>query len=308
MKIRSSRSAGCRATLPIHSVSLLTNISVDTIRAWEKRYGAIKPARAASGQRLFSPSEVARLVLLRTAVEAGESISRIAPLADIDLQRVVHDQCLSGDSDDAAIARLFKRICAMDAKALAHDLCAISLSRSAIDFADDIIAPLIAEISLRTGNADEASARGLLLCETLRFVAATLFAKYEQPAATAVMLFVTLPGEKHAVPPLLAALVASELGYHGIFAGTEIVPRQIVQLATSLRAVGLGIFAGVESHDVTRFGREVANALPSIPLFAGGTGLRQVSAFHATQTLRDFAAALLRGSGVPGATRAVANV
>ena len=44
MKIRSSKSAGCRATLPIHSVSLLTNLSVDTIRAWEKRYGAIADA------------------------------------------------------------------------------------------------------------------------------------------------------------------------------------------------------------------------------------------------------------------------
>jgi MerR family transcriptional regulator, light-induced transcriptional regulator len=307
MKIRSSRSAGCRATLPIHSVSLLTNISVDTIRAWEKRYGAIKPARAASGQRLFSPNEVARLVLLRTAVEAGESISRIAPLADIDLQRVVHDQQMNGDSDDAAIARLFKRICAMDAKALAHDLCAISLSQSAIEFADDIITPLLAEISLRTADADKASAQRLLLCETLRFVAATLFAKYEQPAAAAVMLFLTLPGEKHAVPPLLAALVASELGYHGIFGGTEIAPRQIVQLATSLHAVGLGIFAGVESPDITRLAREVAKALPSIPLFAGGTGLRMVSAFQATQTLRDFAAILLRGPRTLDAKRAAAN-
>ncbi len=301
MKIRSSKSAGCRATLPIHSVSLLTNLSVDTIRAWEKRYGAIQPARAASGQRLFSPSEVARLVLLRTAVEAGESISRIAPLADIDLERVVHDQRLNGDSDDAAIGRLLKRIRVMDAKALAHDLCAISLTHSAIDFADDIITPLMAEITRKAADADEASMQRLLLCETLRFVAATLFAKYEQPAASAVMLFLTLPGEKHAVPPLLAALVASELGYHGIFAGTEIAPRQIVQLATSLHAVGLGIFAGVESNNATRLAGEVANALPSVRLFVGGTGLRMASAFHATQTLREFAAVLLSGRGIADA-------
>ncbi len=306
MKI-SSKSPGCRATLPIQSVSHLTNLSVDTIRAWEKRYGAVRPARAAGGQRLFSPEDIARLVLLKAAVEAGESISHLAALGDLELQRFVRAEQRSGESDDAAIAKLLKRTRAMDARALAHDLCAISLQRSAIEFADDIIAPVMAEITLESRSADEVTSQHLLLCESLRFVSMALFAKYEQPSATAAMLFLTLPGERHAIPPLLAALVASELGYQGIFAGTEISPSQIVQLATSLHVVGLGIFAGVESHDASRLVGEVAKAMPLVPLFVGGAGLRRSSAFHATQSMHEFAAVLSHGGRILGAKRAVAN-
>jgi hypothetical protein len=41
--------------------------------------------------------------------------------------------------------------------------------------------------------------------------------------------------------------------------------------------------------------------LPSVRLFVGGTGLRMASAFHATQTLREFAAILLSGRGIADA-------
>ena len=306
MKTPSSKSPG-RAGLPIQSVSHLTNLSVDTIRAWEKRYGAVRPARATGGQRLFTPEDIARLVLLKAAVEAGESISHLAALGDVELQRVVREDHRSGDSDDAAIAKLLKRTRAMDARLLARDLCATALQHSAIEFADDIIAPVMAEIALASRSADEATSQHLLLCETLRFVSVTLFAKYEQPSATAAMLFLTLPGERHAIPPLLAALVASELGYQGIFAGTEISPHQIVQLATSLHVVGVGIFAGVETHDASRLVGEVARALPLIPLFVGGAGLRRTNAFHSTQSLRDFAGVLLHGRRILDAKCAAAN-
>jgi MerR family transcriptional regulator, light-induced transcriptional regulator len=280
--------------LPIHSVSHLTNLSVDTIRAWEKRYGAVRPARAAGGQRLFTPDDVARLVLLKAAIETGESISRIALRSDAELQSIVRAEHLNGDTDDAAIERLLHRVRAMDARGLAHDLCAVALARSAVEFADDVIAPVMSEITIGARDGDLAAAQHLLLCESLRFVSAILFGKYEQPSAAAVMLFVTLPGEKHSVPPLLAALAASEFGYHGIFAGTEISPHQTVQLALALSACGVGIYAGVASHDAGHLIAQVARAIPATTLFVGGPGLHMVRGLQATQSMREFAAALSR--------------
>lgn len=299
MKLR-SKSPGCRATLPIQSVSHLTNLSVDTIRAWEKRYGAVRPARAAGGQRLFSPQDVARLVLLKGAVESGESISRVAMLSDTQLQGVVRNGQRSGDSDDAAIERLLRRVRAMDARGLTHDLCAAALSRGAVEFADDVIAPVMSEITIAAHDADDAAAQHLLLCESLRFVAAILFEKYEQPSATATMLFVTLPGEKHSIPPLLAALVASEFGFHGIFAGTEISPHQVVQLVHAFSPFGVGIYAGVENRDAARLIAQIARALPALALFVGGPGVRLAEGLRATQSLREFAAALARTSVTAG--------
>jgi DNA-binding transcriptional MerR regulator len=305
--MRPSKSPTRHAALPIHSVSRLTNLSVDTIRAWEKRYGAVKPARATGGQRLFSPDDVARLVLLKAAVEGGESISRIATLSDAELQRTVRSEQLCGDTDDATIERLLRRARTMDARGLAHDLCTAALLRSAAEFGDDVIAPVMSEITIGARDADEAAAQHLLLCESLRFVVATLFAKYDQPAAVAVMLFVTLPGEKHSIPPLLAALVASEFGYHGIFGGTEISPHQIVRLTKALAACAVGIYTGTRSPDTARLIGQIADAMPTTPLFVGGPGLRAANGLCATQSLREFAAALARGAVVKAGSPAAAT-
>jgi len=307
MKTHPALSLTRHATLPIRSVAQLTELSVDTIRAWEKRYGAVRPARAAGGKRLFSPDDVARLVLLKAAVESGESISRMAPLSDVQLQHLLRDESLVGDSDDAAIERLLRRARAMDARGLAHDLCAVALSRGAVEFADDVIAPLMSEIAFGARDADQSAGQHLLLCESLRFVAATLFGKYEQPSATAVMLLATLPGEKHSVPPLLAALVASEFGYQGIFAGTEISAHQIVHLSHTLCASAVGIYAGLEDPDTARMIGSIACALPATPIFVGGAGGRHVKGAHATESMRQFAAALARRARVQTRTSAAVN-
>jgi len=298
MTTRSQQSPGRRASLSICAVAHLTELSVDTIRAWEKRYGAVRPARAAGGKRLFSPDDVARLVLLKAAVNSGEAISRIAALSDAQLQVFLRNESRFGNTDDTAIEHLLRRVRAMDARGLAHDLCAVALARGAIEFADDVIAPLMNEITIGARDSDDSAAQHLLLCESLRFVAATLFGKYEQPSASAVMLFATLPGEKHSIPPLLAALVASEFGYQGIFVGTEISPHQIVQLAHAFPACGVGIYAATEDPETARMIAAIASSLPTTRLFVGGAGARHVKGVQPTETLRQFVAALARCAAV----------
>ena len=46
-------SQGDLRSYQIGTVSSLTGIDAHTIRAWERRYGAIKPARSEAGGRLY---------------------------------------------------------------------------------------------------------------------------------------------------------------------------------------------------------------------------------------------------------------
>ena len=62
---------------PIRTVAKLSGVSMDTIRAWERRYGAVTPQRSARG-RMYSEKEVQRLALLRDAVARGHAIGQIA--------------------------------------------------------------------------------------------------------------------------------------------------------------------------------------------------------------------------------------
>ncbi len=59
------------------------------IRVWEKRYGAVTPARTDTNRRLYSDAEVERLRLLARATEVGHKIGIIAKLEMADLRRLV---------------------------------------------------------------------------------------------------------------------------------------------------------------------------------------------------------------------------
>lgn len=277
-----------QASLHIQSVSRLTNLTVDTIRAWEKRYGAVSPVRGPAGQRLFSADDVARLVLLKEAVNSGESISQVAALTTSELRSFVRTEQLVGDVDDAVIARLFSRVRALDSYQLASDLTLASLSRSAVEFADDIVAPLMVEISASARSVDESAVQELILCSCLHSISSLLFAKYSRRPSAACILFLTLPGERHSVPPLLAALAAADAGYRSVYVGTELAPHQIEALVRYIQAAAIGLYVGVQTVDAVRLVYDVRRRLSNVTIFVGASGLRLAADLQATQTLRKF--------------------
>ena len=75
------------AHYPIRAVSRLTGIGIDTLRAWERRHSAITPLRDDRG-RIYTEADIARLRLLRSAVEHGHSIGRLAALSDKQLRNL----------------------------------------------------------------------------------------------------------------------------------------------------------------------------------------------------------------------------
>src|SRR3954447_6868966 len=48
-----------------------SGVSVPLLRAWERRYGIVEPARTASGYRLYDDSAIARLRAMRALVDDG---------------------------------------------------------------------------------------------------------------------------------------------------------------------------------------------------------------------------------------------
>lgn len=73
-------------TVSIQTVSRRTGLSAHAIRAWERRYGAIEPARSPGRHRMYSEVEVERLRLLASAVRGGRLISRLAHLDNAQLR------------------------------------------------------------------------------------------------------------------------------------------------------------------------------------------------------------------------------
>lgn len=57
-----------------------TGISAATLRAWERRYGALSPGRTHSGYRLYSARDIALLRWLKARVDEGVNISQAITL------------------------------------------------------------------------------------------------------------------------------------------------------------------------------------------------------------------------------------
>ncbi len=53
----------------IKQAAARTGVAVPTIRAWERRYGVVSPARTAAGYRLYDEEAIARLSAMRRLVE-----------------------------------------------------------------------------------------------------------------------------------------------------------------------------------------------------------------------------------------------
>src|SRR5689334_15889850 len=74
---------------PIRVAARRAGISVAALRAWERRYRAVAPARSTGEQRLYSEHDVERIALLRRLTNSGHVISAIASAPTDELRRLV---------------------------------------------------------------------------------------------------------------------------------------------------------------------------------------------------------------------------
>lgn len=68
------------AAYSIRELSRLSGLSSDRIRAWELRYGLLKPHRKPSGYRTYVAEDLRLLLAVRRRVESGERVGKVADL------------------------------------------------------------------------------------------------------------------------------------------------------------------------------------------------------------------------------------
>ena len=63
--------------MSIGAISKATNIPVNTLRTWERRYGFPIPARTSGGHRLYEPTVIRHLRLVVRALRQGHRPSQV---------------------------------------------------------------------------------------------------------------------------------------------------------------------------------------------------------------------------------------
>ena len=75
----------------IGKVAKATGVPADTLRVWERRYAVVAPSRTEAGGRVYTESDIQRLRLIKQLIDAGDSISKVAPLSQEELQARLQD-------------------------------------------------------------------------------------------------------------------------------------------------------------------------------------------------------------------------
>lgn len=76
------------ALYTIGEVAVLCDINPVTLRAWQRRYGLLKPQRTDGGHRLFDDADIERIREIKRWIENGVQVSKVNALLGGELQNL----------------------------------------------------------------------------------------------------------------------------------------------------------------------------------------------------------------------------
>ena len=269
------------ASLSISTLAELSGVSAHLIRAWERRYSALRPARAAGGRRLYGQADVQRLVTLRRLVASGHAIGAVATLSDRELEQLARPEASppSGDiSREGVIAALRAALLSFDAGEANRLLGRAQLALTPVALMEGVLAPLLAEIGDRWASGEISVAEERAASTVIRAHLVGMLRAIPEPSAAHTVLSATLEGEYHDIGALFAALAAAGTGRRVVFLSGSLPPAEIALACARARSnVVLLSFAWLSAREGGQQLRALRSALPKpTRIIIGGSASRRL--------------------------------
>lgn len=220
-----TKSDEIETTYPLRAAARLTGLTPDLLRAWESRYGVVKPLRTAGGTRRYRAADLERLVLVKAVVDTGERISVVARLEPAELARRVKATESNSQAGFQAILSALERLDAENA----HRLLALQLSAMGpVSFAREFALPLAREIGARWALDRMDIAAEHLATSVLRAMLGSALTPTSASRLGPTIVFATPTGECHELGLQSAALSALGAGANPIYLGTELPVEELL--------------------------------------------------------------------------------
>ena len=264
---------------PIRTVSSLTGVNSVTLRAWERRYGLIRPQRTAKGHRLYTREDIERIQRVVSLLNQGISIGQVKPLVeDVTAPSAQLAQPVHADEWQRYRARLLRAIERFDELALdgAYN---DALSLYPVDLViRNLATPLLQYLGEHWKERAAGVAEEHFFSVYLRNKIGTRIHHLNARGTGPLLLVACLPGEYHEIGMLFFALTAVSHGYRVLPLGSNL-PLEQVPAVLERRPCDAVVLSGS-----TRPARGLLeNQLPtlvnsvSVPVFVGGTVARRHS-------------------------------
>lgn len=248
--------------IPIRTLSALTGVRSVTLRAWERRYGLLKPARTKKGHRLYSQQDVGLIKKILIYLEQGIAISQVKSLL-IQGTTLHTQQTIVWSEYQNKMFAAIKQYSTRLLDQYYNEL----LSLYPIDVINNkLITYLLNQLEIsRKVSESKTTHRSFFLFYLRNKLAADL--QHQQRLVNGPTLLVTcLQESKAEINMLLFCLAATEQQYQVIILGTDVPLLELPETINEIDAAGLVFINERTSENLFRNLRIIAKRI-SIPIF-----------------------------------------
>lgn len=283
MTTKRQRRAVSEPRHPISVVADRTGLSQHVIRAWERRYDVIEPARSEGGHRLYSEAEIERLGLLARLTGRGERIGELARLSTEELRAELERgapeaarerrRSYPGPAPDRRVEAALRLITDYDSENLESLLRRAALDFSAPLLIDELLAPLLTRVGEAWRAGEMGPAQEHMASAAVLRTVGWLMEAHPPAAGSPVIVVATPAGHRHELGALMAAATALSEGWRVSYLAPDLPSADIAAAARRLgaRAVALSLVYPEADPASAEEMRKLRTALPRrIRLVAGG--------------------------------------
>ena len=257
---------------PIRAISELTGVPTTTLRAWERRYGLLKPGRTAKGHRLYSSEDIDLVKDIVKLLKSNHTISEaIRIIKNPELNAVASSEV---EGHWAVYQqRLLKSIENYNEQNL-DTTYNEALSIYPIDMVtQEVIIPVLQLLGERWQEREAGIAEEHFFSAFLRNKLGARLHHESHRSRGNKILVSCFPGEYHELGILLFSIAALGHGYQILYLGTNLPLSQLSKVVerTDVSAVLLsGTGEGVWQKDIEAELKTIIRSMTIPVLFGGG--------------------------------------
>lgn len=271
------------AQLRIGELSRRTGVSAELLRAWERRYGLLRPTRTDGGFRLYSPADERRVSLMRSHLQHGMSAAEAARLTLTEA-----DAGIRADDEPVLRRRAQELRQALDDldEGRAQDV----LDRVLAEFStetvlSDLVLPYLHELGERWASGEASVAQEHFASQLLRGRLLGLARGWDRGAGPRALL-ACAPGEQHDLGLIAFGIALRARGWRVTYLGQDTPLETLAESARSVAPLAI-VISSASPERLSTSGAELRRLAGRAHLWLAGPGASETFAKKARATFLD---------------------
>jgi methanogenic corrinoid protein MtbC1 len=248
-------------------------VAPETLRAWERRYGVLSPARTPGGYRVYGTEDELRARRMRELIESGWAAGEAA-------HAVTASGWPAGEGADASHAlptlggpasELLPSLLSFDCAAAQAAFDRVFAARSMDAALRDVVLPALCEVGERWARGEVSVAQEHFATEVISGRLRSLGREFDHGLGPRVILACP-SAERHDVGLLCCALALHFRGWRVTYLGPD-TPTDAIESAVDVVDPAVVVIGAVQRHPLRLAGPALSRLAARVTLAVGGAGV-----------------------------------